>query len=184
MTLNGDKLDYTPPPGFTGTDTFTYTISDGDEDGHGHRDHHGAQQPAGGSADSRTTPTTPTGRRRVLGNDNDPDSDPLTVTLVTTPKNGGTVVIDDSGKQVSYTPKDGFVGTDTFEYTISDGRGGQSKTQVTITIENAPPVADNDEAGTGPAKAVTIDVLDNDSDANQIRSRSRRSRPPRRAAAR
>lgn len=67
----------------------------------------------------------------VLQNDSDPDSDPLTVTVTTLPKNGTTKVVNG---QVIYTPNTGFFGEDSFTYTISDGRGGTATATVSVTV--------------------------------------------------
>jgi hypothetical protein len=67
----------------------------------------------------------------VLTNDSDLDGDPLTIVNVTNPPNGSVV---NNGNSVSYTPDPGWTGTDTFDYTISDGRGGSDTATVTVTI--------------------------------------------------
>ena len=56
----------------------------------------------------------------VLANDTDVDGDTLTVTAVTAAGNG-TVTLDRRGT-VTYTPDADFIGTDSFTYTVSDGR--------------------------------------------------------------
>ncbi|HEY0109696.1 MAG TPA: Ig-like domain-containing protein, partial [Fibrella sp.] len=56
----------------------------------------------------------------VLANDSDPDKDLLTITAVTQ-GNSGQVEIIAGGAKLRYTPINGFVGEDTFTYTISDG---------------------------------------------------------------
>lgn len=101
----------------------------------------------------------------VLANDTDPENDPLTITGTSTPAHGSVTI---TGRQVSYTPAAGYVGSDSFTYTISDGFGGSDTATVTITIGsgggNRPPVASNDSAQTPPATPVGIPVLANDSD--------------------
>ena len=71
----------------------------------------------------------------VLGNDLDPDLDPLTAALVTGPANG-TLTLAPDGSFV-YTPTAGFVGTDTFSYRPNDGADGGNPTTVSIVV--APP---------------------------------------------
>jgi hypothetical protein len=73
----------------------------------------------------------------VLANDSDPDGDPLTAALQTTPTNGSASVNGDGS--FSYTPDDGFIGTDTFTYVASDGFGGADKATVTITVNQTLP---------------------------------------------
>ncbi|HHW87078.1 MAG TPA: cadherin-like domain-containing protein, partial [Chloroflexi bacterium] len=54
----------------------------------------------------------------VLGNDQDPNGDALTLTAVTQPAHGQATL---SGNKIAYTPMAGFAGDDTFSYTVSDG---------------------------------------------------------------
>lgn len=68
----------------------------------------------------------------VLANDSDSDDDPLTIDSVTEPANG-TATKD--GGSIIYTPIPNFVGTDAFEYTISDGQGGTASATVTVTVK-------------------------------------------------
>jgi hypothetical protein len=72
----------------------------------------------------------------VLANDSDPDGDPLTVVAVADPAHGSAV--DNGDGTVTYTPDAGFVGADTFAYTISDGAGGSDGATVFVTVEDQP----------------------------------------------
>lgn len=102
----------------------------------------------------------------VLANDSDPDADPLTIASAT---NGakGTVTIAGDALSVVYKPNANASGSDSFTYTIDDGRGGtdSATVDVTITAVNDPPNAVNDP---GPytvylkAPALAIPVLAND----------------------
>ena len=58
----------------------------------------------------------------VLGNDTDPEGDPITITLIESPSNG--TAISGVGGVVVYTPDGSFSGVDTFVYTITDGAKG------------------------------------------------------------
>ncbi len=68
----------------------------------------------------------------VLNNDSDPDGDPLHINSATDPSHGSTV---NHGSHVTYTPDPGFTGTDTFDYTAGDGKGGTDTATVTVTVE-------------------------------------------------
>ncbi|MCI0684016.1 MAG: Ig-like domain-containing protein [Gemmataceae bacterium] len=101
----------------------------------------------------------------VKANDQDPDGDSLNVIGVTDPPHGtASIRFDDS---ITYTPDAGFVGTDTFDYTITDGRGGTATATVTVTVApNPPPVANDDTAATYEDSPVVIAVKANDQDPN------------------
>ena len=83
------------------------------------------------AATLRDTPV----RIAVLANDSDPDGDPLTVTGVTDPAHGSAA--DNGDGTVTYTPDPGFVGGDSFEYSISDGAGGADSATVSVTVEES-----------------------------------------------
>ncbi len=112
----------------------------------------------------------------VLANDSDPDNDTLDITnlnLVNTIGTATIVQLTPTRKGVSYSPSGRFnslmageTATDTFMYTISDGKGGQSTTTVTVTITgpNNIPIALNDSAVTFEDQSVVVQVLSNDSD--------------------
>ena len=69
---------------------------------------------------------------KVLANDSDPDGDQIEVVDVTAGANGEVVLNDDG--TVTYTPMEGFDGTDSFTYTIDDDHGGQATGTVTVTV--------------------------------------------------
>ena len=167
-SISGATIVYAPIAGFSGTDRFTYTISDG----------HGGSatanvvvtvtpqpnRPPVAVDDTATTIAATPVTISVLANDSDPDGDALTIIGVTTPANGA---VSATATQITYTPLARFIGTDTFAYTISDGRGGTATANVTVTVTaqpNRPPVAVNDAAATTIGTPVTINVLANDSD--------------------
>ena len=79
----------------------------------------------------------------------------------------GTVTISASG-QALYTPTAGFIGTDSFQYTVTSSGTTETAT-VTVVVSaapNQPPQAVNDTASTPEDTPVTIDVLANDNDPN------------------
>ncbi len=71
----------------------------------------------------------------VLGNDSDPDGDPLSVTAVTQGADGSVVINADGS--LTYTPEAGFTGSDSFAYTASDGKGGAGSASVTLYVGTA-----------------------------------------------
>ena len=169
VTINADgTLRYVPNANFFGTDTITYTISDG----------------RGGFATSIVTMTvintndlpiavndvvttledTPVSLN-VLINDSDPDGNPLIVVRAVAPN--GTVVIGPEGR-ITYTPKLNFNGTDVITYTITDGTGALVTATVTVTVT---PVNDAPTDGTENVIAIggsplVIPVLANAADVD------------------
>ncbi|MGD1436473.1 cadherin-like domain-containing protein, partial [Vibrio harveyi] len=99
----------------------------------------------------------------VLANDQDADSDSLSIESATVPAEQGTVEIID-GKLI-FTPAEDFNGEATVTYVVTDGALTDEAT-VTVTVNpiNDAPVAVNDAVSTDEDTAVTIDVLANDSD--------------------
>ena len=69
----------------------------------------------------------------VLGNDNDPDLDPLTAVLDSTTTRGSLTLNSDGSFQ--YTPGEDTVGTDSFTYHASDGSANSNTVTVTITVQ-------------------------------------------------
>ena len=69
----------------------------------------------------------------VLANDSDLNGDTLSISSVENP-DGGRARIK-NGKLI-YTPDPGFVGTDVFEYTVTDGNGLSSTAQVSVEVED------------------------------------------------
>ncbi len=70
----------------------------------------------------------------VLANDKDQDGDRLTIVGTTGPPNG-VVVIGDGATTVTYRPNTGFIGTDTFDYTVSDGTA-TATARVTVKVQH------------------------------------------------
>lgn len=94
----------------------------------------------------------------VLANDDTKGAKSSTLSVTTKPRHG-TAEVDN--QEVDYTPKPGFVGTDTFEYTLKTANGS-STAQVTVKVNAPPPTANNDSARTTMDTPATIDVLKND----------------------
>ena len=76
----------------------------------------------------------------VLANDSDPDGDALTLTAATNPPKGTATVSTDK-KSIRYQPDAGYKGSDSFSYTVSDGRGGTAQGSVVVAVGSGPPPA-------------------------------------------
>lgn len=86
--------------------------------------------------------------------------------------NGGATSVDIGTGKVTYTPEYGniYTGSDQFTYTIDDNNGATSNNgTVTVTINNALPVANGDSSiviDTSVNSSVDIDVKANDTDSD------------------
>ena len=169
VMVNADgTLTYTPNANYNGSDTITYSISDGKGGTasatvavtvNGVNDN----PVAAGDAASTNEDTGVT--VAVLGNDSDVDGDKLSVTGASALH--GTVTVNGDGT-LTYTPNANYNGGDTITYNISDGKGGTASATVAVTVNsvNDNPVAAGDTAWTNEDTAVTVNVLGNDSDVD------------------
>jgi hypothetical protein len=183
ITGGGTGLTYDPATNLNGSDSFTYTVSDG----------HGGTAigtvnvtiTPSNDAPVATTDSVTVGEDAlattvlVLANDTDLDGDTLTITAKT---NGtkGAVAIATGSTSVTYRPNANANVPDSFTYTISDGHGG-TKTgtvNVTITPVNDPPDARTDvgvnipESAGPTAVAVLANDLEVDGEALRIIART------------
>ncbi|WP_045481075.1 tandem-95 repeat protein [Vibrio owensii] len=101
----------------------------------------------------------------VLANDDDEDSDSLTIDSATVPEEQGTVAIVDG--ELVFTPAEDFNGEATITYVVTDGElTDEATVSVTVNPVNDAPVANNDSTATDEDTPVTIDVLLNDTDVD------------------
>lgn len=171
VSIIANQANYTPAYGYSGSDSFNYTVSDNN-----------------GGSDSATVSITVTSINSapnavndsysvdedsgsnsldVLSNDSDPDGDAISVIGVTQGANG-TVSFNTSS--VNYTPIGDFFGADSFSYTINDGKGGTDTATVSVTVTNIndAPLANADQVTVEQnSNSNIIDVLANDSDPDE-----------------
>jgi hypothetical protein len=81
----------------------------------------------------------------VLANDIIGSNGPIRVTSTRMTSANGQVVIIDNGARVQYLPNTNFIGTDQFEYTITDQRGFTSTATVTLNVGNFNQVTADDD---------------------------------------
>jgi hypothetical protein len=171
-TYTSSSITYTPTSGYpstgTATDSFTYAVSNG----HGGTGSATIYATIGGLGPTANPDSVSTSENTALTYDprtNDIEPTPpgysLTIASTTTPSHG-TVAIN-SGTSLTYTPTAGYLGGDSFSYTISDGHGLTSTAVDTVAM-GAPPVAVTDYSTTPTNTAETFDPRTNDSDANNF----------------
>lgn len=113
------------------------------------------------NADDATTHAGRPVTTDVLANDSFSNPD-ATITAVTNGENGSTVL---QNGQIIYTPRSGFVGTDTYSYTVTSG-GVSETTTVTVHVTNIVPVVNPEGVITPQGTPVSGNLLTNDSDPN------------------
>ncbi len=172
ITSEKDRILYTPPANFFGTDTFTYTTSDGN----GGTDQATvtitvteSNDPPEATNDLFTvTEDSGSTSLNVLANDTTAGDagETLTIIEVSAREKGSTVTIASDGLSLNFTPPANFFGTERFTYKISDGHGGTAEATVVVTVQgtNDPPTAVNDTASVARGSTANqINVLTNDS---------------------
>ncbi len=167
------SFSYSPAADFSGTDSFSYTLSDGTvvdtgsvtlevsavNDG-----------PVAGSVDLGATleDTSVTfSAADLLANSSDVDGDSLSVTSVSVDAAFGTVV-DNGDGSYSFTPSENYNGDDVaLSFEVSDGTTTASATaSLDVTAVNDGPVASSDSFSGTEDSAITGNVLGNDSDVD------------------
>ncbi len=150
VAINADNksVDYTPANNFNGTETISYTVSDGSLS-----DNTGVltitvtpvNDPPVAVADAYSVlEDSGLNSLNLVLNDTDIDTATSTLTLTSVTTSGsGTVAINADNKSVDYTPANNFNGTEPITYTVSDGSLSDNTGVLTITVTpvNDPPVA-------------------------------------------
>ena len=175
LAVSGGVLTYTPAADFFGTDSFTYTISDGE-----------ATATATATVNVTAVNDVPTVvDQNVDASENDPlvitgllngatggpSNESQTVTLLsvdTTSAQGGTITNNNDGT-FTYNPATNFSGADSFTFTAQDDGNATAIGTININVipDNPLPTA-NDDAVTAfvglPLTIETASLLANDTD--------------------
>ncbi len=133
-SLSGSTLTYTPTSGYYGPDSLTYTAT-----GPG-----GTSSPATVSL-TVVRPNAPVAVAAAISDDyNKPATIDLTSVVqgiatsvaIAAPPVSGTAVA--SGLHITYTPNNGFFGTDAFTYTVVGPGGTSAPAAISVTVKTAP----------------------------------------------
>ncbi|MFT7304767.1 MAG: hypothetical protein ACI9P7_000024 [Candidatus Azotimanducaceae bacterium] len=152
-SVSGSEIIYTPNGGFTGNDTFVYTVVDADGDQASATVSIFVDALAVAGNDGVDTQRDAAVVINVLANDN-LGNIPTSVLVVTQPSNGAATL---SGSNILYTPNAGFGGLDSFTYQITDSDGDASIGTVTVNVDDFPVLLDQSlETPLGTLLAVNL----------------------------
>lgn len=169
------SFSYSPALDFSGTDSFTYVANDGSSDSAVATvtiTVKAVNAPPNATADTFSVPEDAVlnvPAPGVLGNDVDPNGDPLIAELVSSPTHGA--IAFNSDGSFAYTPNLDFSGSDSFTYRARDASSSSAPATVTISVVsvNDPPIPNPDDFTTLEDTVLTVaapGVLANDLDAN------------------
>ena len=145
-TVNDNEdgtLTYTPSTGFSGVDSFTYTLrkdqghDDGDDDeGQGNTATGTITVTVSGTnddplADDQSVTTDEDESVVITLTGSDPDGDDLTYSITSGPGNGS---LSGTAPNVTYSPDANFNGSDSFTFTVEDGHGGSASATIRTTV--------------------------------------------------
>jgi len=146
VVINTDgTFTYTPDANYFGTDSFEFTVSDGELSDIGTITititdiPDNAAPVAGDDAYEMDEDTVLNiAAPGVLNNDSDADEDPITAVLVTGPTHG--ILVLNADGSFTYTPAPDFFGTDSFTYVANDGTADSNVATVTLTVVDMPEI--------------------------------------------
>ncbi|RTE51630.1 gliding motility-associated C-terminal domain-containing protein [Arenibacter aquaticus] len=162
-----DVVTYVPNPNFNGSSTFTYTICNALGDCSTATVNVEVIPIVDAFDDSVATLENTPVDIDFLMNDNDV---PIQGTITTTSPSNGNVVVDNNGTVndlrddiLTYTPNNGYVGSDMFTYTICDNQSNCSTANINILV-NPMGIVDIDSDDDGILDSFEDLNLDNDND--------------------
>jgi len=170
-SIVGGQIEFTPPAGFDGTATFSYTI----EDCSGNTDTAlveitvlpGNGPPVANDESVTAEEDTPL---PITVTATDLDGDALTYTILTGPTHGTISGFDPATGEMTYTPDADYHGPDSFTFEACDPEGLCDTGAVTITVEpvDDPPLADPQSLTTPEDTPLPITVTGSDADGDPI----------------
>ena len=144
-TLSGavPALTYHPAANYSGSDSFTFRVNDGQLDSTaatvaiGVQAVNDAPVAVGESYSVQSGSTLTIAAPGLLGNDTDIDSAGLTAALNAAPAHGALTL--SANGAFSYVPAPGYSGPDTFSYVVTDGGLSSAPATVNLTVTAPPP---------------------------------------------
>lgn len=157
---SNNVVTFTPTANFANSASFTYTVTDSDNDVANSTGTVFVNDTPVANNDAlvETLVGTTQSSIDVLGNDTGLGNVPITVTT-SSPVGGALTVNGDN--TLEYIPSAGFAGAGSFSYTVADMDGDTATASATIFVDDRP-VAVADAVGTPIATAIDISVTTND----------------------
>ncbi len=168
LSGSGTSRTYTPAANATGSDSFTYRVSDG------------ALQSALATVSITITPVNdvPVATARTLSATEDTavavvlagtdvDGDSLTYSILTAPTKG---TLAGNPPNLTYQPSSNLNGPDSFTFRVNDGTANSAAATVSISIAavNDPPLASARSASTNEDTAVAITLAGTDAEGSSL----------------
>jgi len=163
------NLVYTPAANYNGADSFTFRVTDAG----------GASSapatvaitvapvndPPSAAALAVSTPAQTAVALTLAGSD--PDGDVLAFQTLTAPAHGTLLGVEPN---LTYTPANGYVGPDAFNFRVSDPSGSSASATVSITITpvNAPPMANAATSSTDEDTPVAVLLTGSDPEGQAL----------------
>jgi len=156
LTGTAPNLTYTPTGTYSGSDVFTFTATNAGGSSVGTVNITVSPAPVVPVAQNGSATVafnTPTAITLLAGGGN---GNALTYSVFTSPAHGTVSAIGVG--TATYTPANGYVGTDSFTFKVTDGTSSSTAATVSITVTPQPPVANSQSLTTtfGTAIGVTL----------------------------
>ena len=132
LTGAGAARTYTPNAGFSGSDSFTFTVNDGSEDSNVATVSITVTSANRAPVASAQSVTVGTARATsIVVAASDADNNPLTYSIVTGPSHG---TLTGTAPNLTYTSTAGYTGSDSFTFKANDSAADSNVATVSITV--------------------------------------------------
>lgn len=162
------NLTYTPAANYSGSDSFTFKVNDGDLDS-SLATVSISVSPVNDPpvANAKTVTTQEDTAANVTLTASDPDGNPLTYSVVTPPQHGA---LGGTAPSLTYTPAANYNGPDSFTFKVNDRTVDSASALVSITITsvNDAPVADPQSVTTDEDSPANITLTGSDVEGSTL----------------
>ncbi len=161
-------LTYTPDPGYVGTDSFSFTVNDGEA----------VSSPAVVSILVNEVNDAPTANDQSVSTDedtalgitltgSDPEGQALDFTILSAPSQGS---LSGTAPDLTYTPDANFNGSDSFTFKVNDGELDSEAATVAISVNavNDVPTADSQSVTTDEDTPLGVTLSGSDVEGSSL----------------